>query len=380
MKKIVYIIPLVLILTLFPINTFAAGSPDISIDAPYAILMEKETGSIIYEKDAYTHRSPASVTKIMTLLLAAEAVASGKVALEDTVTASSNAASMGGSQIWLEEGESMSFGEMLKCICVVSANDCCVAVAEHLSGSEEAFVEKMNSRAKALGLNDTHFTCCSGLSDSDEHYSCARDLAIIARELLKYDFIKAYAGIWTDSIRNGEFVLNNTNKLIRSYAGATGLKTGFTSKAMHCLAASAERDNVEYIAVILGAESSAQRFESAKELLSYGFANYTLLPAEKFAAIAPLKVSMGKSDCVNLSVGEGNSILIPKDKATDIKWEATIPESISAPVDKGQNIGYLTITSGDETIAEVPILAAEAVEVMGFIELFFELIAALTLR
>ncbi|MBR5489991.1 MAG: D-alanyl-D-alanine carboxypeptidase [Oscillospiraceae bacterium] len=380
MKILYRIIPLIFLLALFPLKTFAANGSEINIEAPHAILIEKETGTIIYEKEAYTHRSPASVTKIMTLLLAAEAIDSGKVSLKDAVTASAKAASMGGSQIWLEESETMSFGEMLKCICVVSANDCCVAVAEHLSGSEEAFVAKMNERAEALGLKDTHFTCCSGLSDSDEHYSCARDLAIIARELLKYDFIKEYAGIWTDSVRNGEFVLNNTNKLIRTYAGASGLKTGFTSKAMHCLAASAERDNVEYIAVVLGAESSAKRFESAKTLLNYGFANYTLLPAEKFAAIAPLKVTKGKSDCVNLSVGEGNSILIPKDKAADIKWEASLPESIPAPVDMGQTIGQLTVTSGDETIAEIPIVAAEKIEIMGFMELFKEVLSSLTLR
>ncbi len=350
------------------------------VEAPSAILMEAETGTILYEKDAYAHRSPASVTKIMTMLLAAEAVDSGQVSLDEPVTASEKAAGMGGSQIWLEEGETMSFGEMLKCVTVVSANDCCVAIAEHLAGSEEAFATRMNERAAELGLKDTNFICCSGLSDSDEHYSCAYDLAVISRELLRHDFIREYTSIWTDSIRMGEFVLNNTNKLIYHYPGATGLKTGFTNKAMHCLAASAQRDGVEYIAVVLGAESSAARFESAKTLLSYGFASYTLLPTENYCAIAPLKVNMGKSDCVTLSVGKAGSILVPRDKASKISCTPLLPDSVSAPVKEGQQIGTLKVCAGDETIAELPILAVENVESMGLIEILGEVLSSLMLR
>jgi len=383
MKKMLLVLCFTIFISSFPFNAFCSDvvlHDKISVDVPSAILIEAETGTILYEKDAYTHRSPASVTKIMTMLLAAEAIDSGKVTIDEPVTASAKAAGMGGSQIWLEEGETMSFGEMLKCITVVSANDCCVAIAEHLAGSEEAFAARMNERAKELGLKDTNFICCSGLSESDQHFSCAHDLAIIGRELLKHDFIREYTTIWTDSIRGGEFILNNTNKLIYHYSGATGLKTGFTSKAMHCLAASAQRDGVEYIAVVLGAESSSARFESAKTLLSYGFANYTLLPSNKYCAIAPLKVSMGKSDCVNLIVGSGGSILVPKDKASDINCTAELPEVINAPISQGQQLGTLKMCSGEDIIAELPILAAEDIEAMSFIQLFGEVLSSLMLR
>ncbi len=349
-------------------------SPEIDT-ADSTVLIDSQNKTMVYSKNPHTKRGMASTTKIMTALTVIE-----NCHPDNEFVIPKEAVGVEGSSVYLVEGEALTVKELLYCLLLESGNDSAVALSLACSGSLEEFVELMNQRALELGLKDTHFTCCSGLSDSDEHYSCARDLAIIARELLKYDFIKEYAAIWTDSVRNGEFVLNNTNKLIRTYSGATGLKTGFTSKAMHCLAASAERDSIEYIAVVLGAESSAKRFESAKTLLNYGFANYTLLPAEKFAAIAPLKVTMGKSDCVNLSVGEGNSILIPKDKAADIKWEASLPDSIPAPVEMGQTIGYLTISSDNETIAEIPIIAAENVELMGFWQLFKELLASLTLR
>ena len=240
------------------------------IPAPSAILMEKTTGTVLFEKNAYAHLAPASVTKVMTMLLAAEAIDDGSMRLDETVTASARAAGMGGSQIWLEEGEQMSVGEMLKCIAVVSANDCCVALAEHMAGSEEAFVARMNRRAEELGLKDTHFTSCSGLSDSDDHYTCAHDLAVISRELIGHEMIKQYTTIWMDSIRDGKFGLSNTNKLIYHYPGATGLKTGFTSKAMYCLAATAQRDGAEYIAVVLHADSSVDRFESRLRKLCSG--------------------------------------------------------------------------------------------------------------
>ncbi len=379
MKKII-VIALALLLSQQSVSVYATENniEDIlCLEVPSAILMEAETGEIIYEKDAYIHRAPASVTKIMTMLLAAEAVDSGTVKLDDPVTASAKAAGMGGSQIWLEEGETMSFGEMLKCITVVSANDCCVAIAEHLAGSEDAFVARMNARAAELGLKDTNFLCCSGLSDSDEHYSCAHDLALISRELLKHDFIKEYTTIWTDSIRGGEFGLNNTNKLIFHYSGATGLKTGFTSKAMHCLAASAERDGTEYIAVVLGAETSAKRFESAKTLLNYAFANYSLIPTDSLCALPPLKVNMGKKDCVELRIGEGGSILMKKELASSISSIPYLPEEISAPLEEGQKIGSLKLMSGDNLVQELSIVACESIDAMGFFEIFKALISSL---
>ncbi len=357
------------------IETLPAES--ISLDVPSAILIEASSGEIIYEKDAYAHRSPASVTKIMTMLLAAEAVDSGTVKLEDTVSASARAASMGGSQIWLEEGETMSFGEMLKCITVVSANDCCVAVAEHISGSEEAFVRKMNSRAAELGLKDSSFTCCSGLSDSDEHYSCAHDLAVIARELLKHDFIRDYTTIWMDSIRGGEFGLSNTNKLIYHYPGATGLKTGFTSKAMHCLAASAERDGVEYIAVVLGAPSSAARFESAKILLDYAFANYCTVSPQSLCPLPVLEVGLGKNDCIKLRISDGGTIPIEKHLASSLTAELSLPEKLSAPIGEGQQVGSLILKNGDSIIKQIPVLADESVEKVSILDMSLKMISKL---
>lgn len=349
----------------------------LSIEAPSAILMEASTGEIIYEKDAYAHRSPASVTKLMTMLLAAEAVDSGMVSLDDMVTASSKAASMGGSQIWLEEGETMSFGEMLKCVTVVSANDCCVAIAEHLAGSEEEFARRMNARAAELGLSDSNFLCCSGLSDSDEHYSCAHDLAVIGRELLKHDFIRDYTTIWMDSIRGGEFGLSNTNKLIYHYEGATGLKTGFTSKAMHCLAASAERDGVEYIAVVLGAPSSAARFESAKTLLNYAFANYCLVSAQTLCALPNVNVTLGKSDCVAAQLGESGNILVKKNDSASISCTPILPEELPAPVAAGQEIGTLQVKKGNELLCEIPICAAEDIARLSYFDVFKAMLGSL---
>ncbi|MBE7017048.1 MAG: D-alanyl-D-alanine carboxypeptidase [Ruminococcaceae bacterium] len=370
MKRLLSLFMILLTLSFISPVVFAAENEfDIVGDkVPSAILIEAETGTIIFQKDAYSHRAPASVTKIMTMLLAAEAVDAGFINLDDPVTASARAAGMGGSQIWLEEGEIMSFGEMLKCITMVSANDCCVAIAEHLSGSEEAFAVKMNEKAAELGLKDSNFVCCSGLSDSDEHYSCAYDLAIISRELLKHDFIKEYTKIWTDSIRGGEFTLNNTNKLIYHYSGSTGLKTGFTSKAGHCLAASAERDGVEYIAVVLGCESSSSRFEGAKSLLNYGFTNYTLVSAEKLCSLPPVIVKNGKKDCLNPAISE-KTILIKKEMERELRCIPQLPEEIYAPVNKGQQLGKLQIMSGDTLVSEIELVANETIYSLGYWDL-----------
>lgn len=378
MKKCLFVMLAAALLLSFPCHaTQSLKDDDIGIEAPSAILIEKSSGTILYEKNAYEHRSPASVTKVMTMLLVVEAIESGTISLDDMVTASLNAAGMGGSQIWLEEGEQMSVGEMLKCVTVVSANDCCVALAEHIAGSEEAFVKRMNERAAELGLNDTHFTCCSGLSDSDEHYTCAHDLAVISRELLKHDMIKDYTTIWMDEIRGGEFSLSNTNKLIYHYEGATGLKTGFTSKAMHCLAASAERDGVEYIAVVLGAETSSARFESAKTLLNHAFANYTLVSPEGLAALPPVKVSMGKSDCVQSVLSDSCGILAEKNSSAALSCEISLPEKVSAPIEKGQTIGSMTVYANGTAIAEIPLLAAESVEALNLWDIFAKLMASL---
>ena len=377
MKRLIPIF-LILLLCAAPALALEPLSGDaLPLAAPSAILMEKTTGAVLYEKNAYEHLSPASVTKVMTMLLAAEAVDSGTLTLEETVTASARAASMGGSQIWLEEGEKMSVGEMLKCIAVVSANDCCVALAEHLAGSEEAFVAAMNRRADELELHDTHFTSCSGLTDSDEHYTCAHDLAVISRELIRHEMIKQYTTIWMDSIRDGAFGLSTTNKLIFYYPGATGLKTGFTSKAMYCLSATAQRDGVEYIAVVLHAPTSAERFESAKVLLNHAFGSYVLAPAVPPEALAPVTVRMGDRDAVQPVLPENAAVLIEKNKAGSLRYEAALPAQLEAPVAEGQEIGTLRVYAGDELIRTLPLLSGNAVGRLGVWQRFLALIGAL---
>ncbi len=352
------------------------GADDLAVAAPSAILMEKQTGAVLYEKNAYEHLAPASVTKVMTMLLAAEAVADGSLSLDETVTASARAASMGGSQVWLEEGEQMSVEEMLKCVTVVSANDCCVALAEHMAGSEEAFVARMNRRAEELGLRDTHFTSCSGLSDSDAHYTCAHDLAVISRELIRHDMIKAYTTIWMDSIRGGAFGLNNTNKLIFHYPGATGLKTGFTSKAMYCLAATAERDGTEYIAVVLHAPTSADRFESAKALLNLGFGSYALISPAPPDALPPVSVSLGVYDCVQPVLPPDAAVLVEKNAAGKLRYEVSLPEGVDAPVAAGQTLGTLSVYSGEELLQTLPLISEREVPRQNLWQRFLTLLSA----
>ena len=350
---------------------------DIPIAAPSAILIEKTTGTILYEKNAYEHLAPASVTQVMTMLLVLEAVENGSLSMDTPVTASARAASMGGSQIWLEEGEQMTVSEMLKCIAVVSANDCCVALAEHISGSEEAFVARMNRRAAELGLSNTNFTSCSGLCDSDAHYTCAYDLAVISRELLSHDQIKEYSTIWIDSIRNGEFGLSNTNKLIYHYPGATGLKTGFTSKAMYCLSASAERDGVEFIAVVLHAASSAERFDSARTLLNHAFANYTLASPEGVGTLSPVPVTLGTAPTVQPALPEGPCVLLEKNSAAKLSYELSLPESIPAPVTAGDEIGSLSMYADGELLQTIPLLAESSVPRLTLFQRFSLLLSHL---
>ena len=373
MKKLISIIIAAVLLT----STAAAIDPVsedvISISAPSAILIERSTGEIIYEKNAYEHLSPASVTKVMTMLLVVEAVDSGILRLDETVTASARAASMGGSQIWLEEGEQMSVGEMLKCVAVVSANDCCVALAEHIAGSEEAFVARMNERAVQLGMSDTHFTCCSGLLESDEHYTCARDIAVMSRELLSHDTIRQYTGIWMDTIRSGEFNLANTNKLIYYYDGATGLKTGFTSKAMYCLSASAMRDGVEYIAVVLHAPTSPERFDSAKTLLNFAFANYTLADPSGSGAIPPVEVELGQARSIQPALQADGAFLMEKSFSGGLSYEINLPEKIKAPIYEGQVLGSMSAVSGGRVLSEIPLIAPCTVERLSLWRIFTDL-------
>lgn len=349
----------------------------VSIEAPYAVLMEKTTGTVIYEKNPHEHCSPASVTKVMTMLLVVEAMEDGRIDPNAMVTASAAAASMGGSQIWLEEGERMSVSEMLKCVAVVSANDCAVALAEYVAGTEEAFVQRMNERAAALGMEDTHFTNCTGLFDDDAHYTSAYDIALMSRELIGHDRIKDYTTVWMDTIRDGAFGLSNTNKLIYYYDGATGLKTGFTSKAMYCLSGTAERDGVEYIAVVLHADSSADRFESVKTLLSFAFANYDLASLRPKEALPPVMVELGEAQSLQPVYSGPETVLEEKGVLAELTYDIDLPQTVDAPVAAGQTLGSLTVKSGGEILARVEIVAPEAVERLGFSDIYGRLIGSL---
>jgi len=374
MKKIIAVLLVIMLLTGPAMALDTLRDEDITIPAPAAVLMEKTTGALLYEKDAHTHYSPASVTKIMTLLLVVEALESDAITKDQMVVTSARAASMGGSQIWLEEGESMSVSEMLKCVTVVSANDCAVALAELLCGTEEAFVKRMNERAAELGMKDTHFTNCTGLLDDDDHYTSAYDIALMSRELIKHDMIKEYTTIWMDKVRNGEFGLSNTNKLIFYYDGATGLKTGFTSKAMYCLSATAERDGVEYIAVVLHAPTTQDRFESAKTLLSYAFANYSLVALRPNEAISPVRVELGTQDNVQPVYDGSEYSLWKKGAATNLQYDVEIAECVKAPVAEGQQLGMVTVRSGDEVIAKVPLVSDQAVDRIGYWQVYLSLL------
>lgn len=364
MKQILSFILLLAVLLSLPCAAQAAGITP-SVSAPSAVLVEKQTGEILYEKNAHTRCLPASVTKIMTLLLLAEDVDAGKMSLDDTVTASKRAASFGGSCVFLAEGEKMSVDEMLKCIAVVSANDCAVAMAEHASGSEELFVQRMNERAKELGLADTHFTNCTGLFEDKEHYTSAYDVAVMSRELLRHEFIKNYTTIWMDSIRGGEFGLSSTNRLVYSYPGCTGLKTGFTSAAKYCISATAERDGVEYIAVVMRSESAESRNADAAALLDYAFANFGLCSLRDSDPLPSVPVGMGKAASVALDYSGAEYALTAK-TGVEPRRELDLTPRVSAPVHKGDRLGTLMVYSGDKLISSVPIVAAEDVERLGY--------------
>ena len=349
----------------------AVQAEGIHVDVPFAILMEKETGTILFEKDADTPTPPASVAKIMTVLLIMEEIEAGRLSLDDMVTGSGRAASMGGSQIYLEEGEQMTVREMLKAIVVSSANDCSVAMAEHISGTEEAFTARMNQRAAELGMTNTLFLNSTGLPEGErESQVTARDVAIMSRALIAHEPVKEFTTIWMDAVRGGEFGLSNTNRLIHYFEGATGLKTGFTQTAMYCLAATAERDGVEFIAVVLYGETSDQRFESAKTLLSYAFANYTLVNIQPEDVLKPLRVDLGVADTVQPILGGHSHLLMEKSAASHVSQTIEILASVPAPVTAGQNLGTLTVYEGEAAIAVIPIVAGDSVEKLTTLQVF----------
>ena len=341
--------------------TVPAGAEELAVEAEACLLMEKTTGEVLYAVNEHEPLEPASVTKIMTILLVMEAIDSGQLQYGDVVTASAHACSMGGSQIWLKENEQMTVEDMLKAVCVASANDCSVALAEHLAGSEAAFVERMNQRAAELGMEDTVFMNPTGLP-AEGHVTSAYDIALMSRELiLNHPDIRQYTTIWMDTLRNGEFGLSNTNKLIHSYEGATGLKTGSTDGALYCLSATAERDGMELIAVILKAPTSAQRFAGAQALLNYGFASYGLAEIQTPGDLAPIPVRLGAEKAVTARLEGETALLAAKEKLGALETELTMETELSAPVAEGQEVGRLTVTSGGETLAEFPLVADRAV-------------------
>lgn len=373
MKRIVLAaMALALLLSLSPRASAAVTTPQVA--AKSAILMEKSTGRILSEQNSHEKLSPASVTKVMSLLLICEALNDGRISLTDIVTCSEHAASMGGSQIYLEPGEKMSVEDLLKSVVLGSANDAVVALAEYLSGSEDAFVALMNERAAALGCQDTNFLNACGL-DVDGHVTSAHDIALMSRALLlEYPDIRNYTTIWMDSVRNGAFQLTNTNRLIRSYDGMTGLKTGFTSRAGHCLSATAERDGMELICVVLGSSSSAERFDAARGLLDFGFANYTLCEVWPEGALSQIPVTGGRGEWVQPEILSGNSILIEKSALNGIEREVNLAQSVQAPVAAGDVLGEMIVRSGDTELLRVPITATEAVEKLTLGDVFNKLI------
>lgn len=353
-------------------------------DAPSALLMEASTGTILFEKDAGTQRPPASVTKIMTLLLIFDSISQGKIRLEDTVTVSEHAASMGGSQVFLEAGETQTVDTMIKCIAVASGNDAAVAMAEHIAGSEEAFVSKMNERAKELGMNHTHFMNCCGL-DADDHTTTARDIALMSRELInRYPQITDYTTIWMENIthvtRRGssEFGLTNTNKLIRQYEGATGLKTGSTSKAGFCLSATAERNGVTLIAVVMNCESSKARIAACTSLLDYGFSICRIYRDETPPKLSPIPVIGGTQQTISCQYASPFSCVTTTDlDKTKISTRIKHKQSLYAPVKKGQEIGTLVYYYEGHRLGSVPIIAASSIAKAGYKDYLFRLICSL---
>jgi len=370
MRRISLCLAVLYLICLLPVSGRAAQW---EVAGKSAVLMEVTTGKVLHEQNSHEPLPPASVTKIMTMLLIMEAVDAGKIALTDLVTASETAAAKGGSQIYLKAGETMSVSDMLKSIAVSSANDCACAMAEHIAGSEEAFVGRMNEKARELGMEDTNFVNCTGLDDSPEaknHKTSAFDIALMSRELLKnHPGIKQYTTIWMDTVRDGTFGLSNTNKLVRFYQGATGLKTGFTSGAGYCLSATAMRDGMELIAVVMGAETSPIRNAACKQLLDYGFANFALVSPE-LTEVQGVPVKLGKADSVSVRLGESSGLLVDKGQKSGITTEISLEPSVTAPVSEGQRLGTMTVASGQQVLSEVPLVAAESVERLSRWDLF----------
>lgn len=371
----------ILCLTVFAGMALPAGAADLQLPAKSAVLMDAETGTLLYEQNAHEQLAPASVTKVMTMLLIMEAIDSGRIGWNDTVVTSEAAAAKGGSQVYLKVGESMTVSDMVKSIAVSSANDCACAMAEHIAGSEAAFAELMNKRAQELGMKDTHFVNCTGLDDSadaENHKTSAYDIAIMSCELLKnHPDIKKFTTIWMDTVRGGAFGLSNTNKLVRFYQGATGLKTGFTAKAGYCLSASAERDGMELVSVVMGCESSANRFAACKSLLDHGFAGYALIVPK--AESMEIPVTLGTAERVAAVPAGEDAVLIDKAQKNSVTQVAELLENVPAPVSQGQRLGTLYLKSGEQVLKEIPLVAETTVPKLTFWQIWSQLLRMLAM-
>ena len=376
MKRILWIALALSLLLAIPV-----GAVEMNIPAKSAVLMDVATGTILYEQNAHAPLAPASVTKVMTMLLIMEAIDDGRIKWEDTVTASETAAAKGGSQVYLKVGETMSVTDMVKSIAVSSANDCACAMAEHIAGSESAFVDLMNKRAKELGMEDTHFVNCTGLDDDEaakDHKTSAYDIAVMSRQLLKFHpDIKKFTTIWMDTVRNGAFGLSNTNKLVRFYQGATGLKTGFTSQAGYCLSASAMREDMELVAVVMGCETSKDRFAACKSMLDYGFASYALITPQQEKQQIPVK--LGEQDFVTAVPSGEDAVLIDKAQKNQVLQQVEMLESVNAPVSRGQRLGTLYIKAGEQVLKEIPLVVEEGVAKLTFFQMWNRILKMLTM-
>ena len=361
---------LIVLACLLPFTAWAQA-PEVGGKSAY--LMDVATGTTLGEFNAHEKLAPASVTKVMTMLLIMEAVDSGKIGWEDIVTTSEAAAAKGGSQIYLKVGEQMTVRDMMKSIAVSSANDCACAMAEHLAGSEAAFVNQMNQRAQELGMADTNFVNCTGLDDGEDaknHRTSAHDIALMSRELLKnHPDVRQFTTIWMDTVRQGAFGLSNTNKMIRFYPGATGLKTGFTSGAGYCLSASAQRDGMELVAVVMGADSSKTRFNACKQLLDYGFANFALVQPD-ICDTPAVPVELGTAKTVSPQLGEDGTLLVEKSLRSTVTAQVELEETVEAPVSRGQRLGTLTYRSGEQILRQIPLVAEQEVPRLSWKQVF----------
>lgn len=383
MKKIIcYLTALLLCVSVVGLRSFAENDSPVTVKAKAYVLMDASTGEVLLKSNEHQQLFPASVTKIMPILLVMEAIDSGKLDLNEPVTASPEAAAKGGSQIWLKDGETMTVNELLKATVIGSANDACTALGERIAGSEEGIVKMMNDRAKELGMNDTHFVNCTGLDDdTDEHLTSAYDIALMSKQLLSHERIREYSTVWMDSLRDGATQLVNTNKLVRFYKGTTGLKTGTTAKAGYCVSASAERSGLHLIAVVMGSDNSTDRFEGAKALLNYGFANFkTVTPEYDKMLITPVRVIKGYSSSLIPEVAGILPVTVKAGEENQIEAEIQLATDVEAPVEKGQTLGRIIFRLNGETLAQYPLTAKEEIKRLTVSQVMRRLLSALSVR